>query len=126
MLKNKKNLYLFISVIILLFLLLWKLRTNKNDTAAYDFAVTDTASITKIFIADRRGNSISLDRAEKNWIINDMHKVRKNAMKIILKTIKNISMQRPVSESSYNNVIKGLATSGVKIEIACINCRSAI
>ncbi len=117
MLKNKKNLYLFISVIILLFLLLWKLRANKNDTASYDFAVTDTASITKIFIADRKGNSISLDRAEKNWKINDMHKVRKNAMKIILKTIKNISMQRPVSESSYNNVIKGLATSGVKIEI---------
>ena len=84
MLNNKKNSYLFIGIIILLLLLLWKLRTNKNDTTAYDFAVTDTSSITKIFIADRQGNSISLDRAEKNWQINDVHKVRKNAMEIIL------------------------------------------
>ena len=117
MLRNKRNSYFFIAIIILLLLLLWKLRTNKNDTTAYDFAVTDTASITKIFIADRQGNSIYLDRTEKNWQINNVHKVRKNAMEIILKTIKNISVQRPVSESSYNNVIKNLATSGVKIEI---------
>jgi len=117
MLKNKKNSYFFIAIIILLLLLFWKLRTNQNDTAAYDFAVTDTAIITKIFIADRQGNSISLDREEDNWQINNVHKVRKNAMEIILKTIKNISVQRPVSESSYNNVIKDLATSGVKIEI---------
>ncbi|HIE72996.1 MAG TPA: hypothetical protein EYQ06_01770, partial [Flavobacteriales bacterium] len=90
---------------------------NSNSSLAYNFAVTDTASITKIFIADLKGNSISLDRMENNWQINNRHKVRNNAMNIILKTIKNISVQRPVSESSYNRVIKDLATNGVKIEI---------
>jgi len=118
MLKSKKNTYIILAIILLLIVLLWQMKfKNSNSSLAYDFAVTDTTSITKIFIADLKGNSISLDRMEDNWQINNRYKVRNNAMHIILKTIKNISVQRPVPESSYNGVIKDLATNGVKIEI---------
>ena len=116
--KNRKNTFIILAIILLLIVLLWQMKfKNSNSSLAYNFAVTDTASITKIFIADLKGNSIALDRMENNWQINNRHKVRNNAMNIILKTIKNISVQRPVSESSYNRVIKDLATNGVKIEI---------
>ena len=75
-------------------MLLWQMKfKNSNSSLAYNFAVTDTASITKIFIADLKGNSIALDRMENNWQINNRYKVRNNAMHIILKTIKNISVQ---------------------------------
>jgi len=116
--KNRKNTFIIMAIILLLIILLWQMKfKNSNSSLAYNFAVTDTASITKIFIADLKGNSISLDRMENNWQINNRHKVRNNSMNIILKTIKNISVQRSVSESSYNRVIKDLATNGVKIEI---------
>jgi hypothetical protein len=118
MLKTKKNTYIILAIILLLIVLLWQIKfKNSNSSLAYDFAVTDTASITKIFIADLKGESVTLDRMENNWQINNRYKVRNNAMHIILKTIKNISVQRPVPESSYNRVIKDLATNGVKIEI---------
>jgi len=118
MLKTKKNTYIILAIILLLIVLLWQIKfKNSNSSLAYDFAVTDTASITKIFIVDLKGESITLDRMENNWQINNRYKVRNNAMHIILKTIKNISVQRPVPESSYNRVIKDLATNGVKIEI---------
>jgi len=118
MLKSKKKTYIILTIILLLIVLLWQMKSkNSNSSLAYDFAVTDTSAISKIFIADLKGNSISLDRMENNWQINNRYKVRNNAMNIILKTIKNISVQRPVSESSYNRVITDLATNGVKIEI---------
>ncbi len=116
--KNRKNTFIILAIILLLIMLLWQMKfKNSNSSLAYNFAVTDTASITKIFIADLKGNSIALDRMENNWQINNRYKVRNNSMEIILQTIKNISVQRPVSESRYNKVIQDLATNGVKIEI---------
>ena len=38
-------------------------------------------------------------------------------MKSYPKTIKDISVQKPVAESAYNKVIADLATNGVKIEL---------
>ena len=116
--NNIKHTFIILTIILLLIVLLWQMRfKNSESSLSYDFAVSDTASISKIFIADMKGNSISLDKTENNWQINNRYKVKNNSMEIILQTIKNISVQRPVSESRYNKVIQDLATNGVKIEI---------
>ena len=116
--NNRKHTFIILTIILLLIVLLWQMRfKNSESSLSYDFAVSDTASISKIFIADMKGNSISLDKTENNWEINNRYKVKNNSMEIILQTIKNISVQRPVSESRYNKVIQDLATNGVKIEI---------
>ena len=116
--NNKQHTFIILAIILLLIVLLWQMRFKNSDSSlAYDFAVSDTASISKIFIADMKGNSINLDKTENNWQINNRYKVKNNSMEIILQTIKNISVQRPVSESRYNKVIQDLATNGVKIEI---------
>ena len=116
--NNKQHAFIILAIILLLIVLLWQMRFKNSDSSlAYDFAVSDTASISKIFIADMKGNSINLDKTENNWQINNRYKVKNNSMEIILQTIKNISVQRPVSESRYNKVIQDLATNGVKIEI---------
>ena len=84
--KNRKNTFIILAIILLLIMLLWQMKfKNSNSSLAYNFAVTDTASITKIFIADLKGNSIALDRMGNNWQINNRHKLRNNAMNIILK-----------------------------------------
>ena len=116
--NNKQHTFIILAIILLLIVLLWQMRFKNSDSSlAYDFAISDTASISKIFIADMKGNSINLDKTENNWQINNRYKVKNNSMEIILQTIKNISVQRPVSESRYNKVIQDLATNGVKIEI---------
>ena len=116
--NNRKHTFIILAIILLLIVLVWQMRFKNSDSSlSYDFAISDTASISKIFIADMKGNSISLDKTENNWEINNRYKVRNNSMEIILQTIKSISVQRPVSESRYNKVIKDLATNGVKIEI---------
>ncbi len=61
--KNRKNTFIILAIILLLIMLLWQMKfKNSNSSLAYDFAVTDTASITKIFIVDLKGESVKLDR----------------------------------------------------------------
>ena len=49
--------------------------------------------------------------------MNNKYNVRNDAISTLLSTIQKISIQRPVPETGYNNVIKQLATTGVKVEI---------
>lgn len=115
--RKQQNIIIISAIVLLTLLLLWLMKSKKNQAEAYNFAVADTASISKIFIADMTGNSISLDRMDKIWQINNTYKVQNRTMKVILRTIKDISVQRPVAESTYNKVIADLATNGVKVEL---------
>ena len=74
-------------------------------------------SIEKIFLSDRKGTNLTLIKEENGWRINNSYKVRNDAITTLLNTISEIKIQRPVPNSSYNNVIKQLATTGVKVEI---------
>ena len=114
----KKQLF-YLALIILMAVLVWFLSTDKKSTISVEnnFSISDTASVSKIFIADRNGTTITLNRNEKNWVINNKYGVRKDAINTILTTINQIRIQRPVSKNAFDNVIKNLATSGVKIEI---------
>lgn len=81
------------------------------------FSVNEVEEIDKIFLSDRNGNNITLSKKENYWEVNEKYRVRPDAIKTLLSTVQQISIQSPVSESSYNNVIKQLATTGVKVEI---------
>ena len=115
---SKKQLFYF-ALIILAGIVIWYLNPDKKSTISDDnnFAVSDTASVSKIFIADRSGTTITLDRAENNWIINNKYEVRKDAITTILNTIQQIRIQRPVPKNAFETVVKNLATTGVRVEI---------
>ena len=115
---SKKQLF-YIALIILMAAFLWFLSADKKSSLSVEnnFSISDTASVSKIFIADRNGTTITLNRNEKEWVINNKYGVRKDAINTILTTINQIRIQRPVSINAFDNVIKNLATRGVKIEI---------
>ena len=115
--KKKQNIIIISGMVLLSLLLLWLMKSEQKQAEPYNFAIADTSNISKIFIADMTGNSISLDRIDNVWQINNTYKVQNRTMKVILRTIKDISVQRPVAESAYNKVIADLATNGVKVEL---------
>lgn len=83
-----------------------------------DFAVKDTASITKIFLGDRKGNSIVLKRTSgSTWLVNDSFPARRESIKLLLEVIYRVDVKTRVSKSAYNTVIKDLASTGIKVEI---------
>lgn len=117
----KKNKLISVVAIILgvvALLLVYKKRSGTINDELQDFAVNDTASITKIFLANRNSKSVTLERVKNDgWVVNGKYKARRGGIKIILETIKSLAVKTRVAKAGYNNVIKGLAAEGVKCEI---------
>lgn len=116
----KKNKSLFVILILLSALALFFIFSKNNSTLKKelsDFAVKDTASITKIFLADRNGHSIKLERKENQWLLNGKYEPRPDFLNLFLETVYKVEVKARVAKAAYNNVIKALASTGVKCEI---------
>lgn len=118
---NKKNLILIIvlSVIIITITLIIVIPKTQNEqkNILRNFAVEDTASITKIFLADMNNNTVLLERKDNYWSLNEKYIARKDLINILLETIKNIEITAPVAETKYTNIIKDISSLGTKVEI---------
>lgn len=83
-----------------------------------EFAYKDTASITRIFLADKSGKRIILDRKSPvEWSVDDQYWARPDAVNLLLKTIHDVEVQSPVGKRAYNNIIKSIAAKGIKVEL---------
>ncbi len=117
----KKNRTAIILVIILGSISFWFIINKGKGTikeTLRDFAVADTTSINKLFLADKNGNSITLERSPLGrWTVNGKYGVRPDALQTLLYTIKKIDVKEPVGKNAQDNVIKRLAAKAVKCEI---------
>jgi hypothetical protein len=116
----KKNKVAIIVLVLLLIASVWFFLNNKKGTikeTLRDFAVTDTASITKIFLADKENNSVTLEKVNGVWKVNGKHNVRPDAIQTLLETIKRVDIKEPVGKAAQDNVIKRLAAKAVRCEI---------
>lgn len=84
-----------------------------------EFAIADTASIDKIFIADFRNRTVLLERNTHDpyWTLDGEHRARYDAVKLLLETFERIEVKAPVPITSRDNVIKMISTTAVKVEI---------
>lgn len=117
----KKNIKLIIVLIVLIGVSVYFL-LNQNSTTLKkeltDFAVKDTASIDKFFIADKSGNKVLLERKENfRWTLNGKHNARLDVVNNFLGVISKLQVSSPVAKNAFNNIVKQLATSGIKVEI---------
>src|SRR4051812_41703375 len=117
----KKNKRLVIILIILVIPTIYFILNSSETTIRKelsDFAIKDTAAITKIFLADRNGHSVTLERKENNkWILDNKYEPRPELVHLILEAFYNIRVRNKVAKAAYNNVIKSLASSGTKCEV---------
>ncbi len=117
----RKNRILLLIVLAVALIALFLVITRSKGTFSSDlsnFAVDDTTTVTRIFLADKENNKVNLSREMGGaWKLNDTFNVRPDAMNILLKTIQDIAVSGPVPRSGHNNVIRKLAASSVKVEI---------
>lgn len=92
-----------------------KSSTIDKDASLFKFA--DTASIDKLFLADKEGKTILLEKKSGVWMLNGKYIVRPDAIGTLLYTIKMVEIKSPVSKSAKANVIKVMAAKSTKIEI---------
>lgn len=82
-----------------------------------EFAVKDTSEITRIFLADLKGNKVALTRSGSGWLVNDSFPSNPGRIELLLDVISNVEVKSPVPLVARDEVIRSLASEHVKIEI---------
>ncbi len=96
------------------------LSNKKGSLEGYDFnfGIADTASIQSIYLFDRSGNKIELERVNAGeWNVNKNYKARFDAVKNLLDCIHDVTLQYRLPRNAVKNAVESLATSGIKVEI---------
>ncbi len=118
-----KRTLLFAALFLVLGAGAWYVITQKNAQSGsvqswdMDFSIKNTNTIGKIFIADRAGNTTQLERKVGYWLYNGQYKARPSAVQLLLETINQMVVQNIPPEASEPSIVKGLATTGIKVEI---------
>jgi len=117
--KINKWLIIITTLLVIVAVILITLRSKSTlNRELKDFAVEDTTAITRVFITDKRNNSVDLVRqADGSWKLNSRYTARPENVQTLLKTIAKIKVYDPVPRAARNNVIARLAAIGRKVEI---------
>lgn len=102
-------------VIISAILLMTNSRTTLRKEIS-DFSVRDTASVTRIFLADKNNNEVLLVRTPEGWTVAGKP-AQQAKINSFLKTLADLEVKSPVPIKARNNVIKRMAAIGKKIEV---------
>lgn len=120
--KLLKKWYFWTPILLILALIaLIEITNSSNSTlnpGEKNFAVLDTASITRVFLADKNNNRVLLEKTDSNgWKLNKKYFAQQEMVDELMYTIMYVTVRNPVPKSMYDNVIKGLAGFSTKVEI---------
>ncbi len=118
--KKNKVLIIVAAILALGAVIIAGTRTQSTLNPDYrDFAVRDTASVTRLFMATKDGSEVLLRRKDNNqwWVETNDEKASSDAVQVMLETLRRIDIQRPVAKVEHDNVVRRLAAMGVKVEV---------
>ncbi|MBE9469521.1 MAG: DUF4340 domain-containing protein [Bacteroidetes bacterium] len=115
--KNRKTIIIVIALFVIALFFYFTNSYSSIKKELRDFAVEDTASISKIFLVDKENKQVTLVRENNHWTLNKEYIARRDIINLLLKTINRIGVKSPVSKAAEQNIIKNLAVKSTKIEI---------
>lgn len=117
--NNKLTIIIAALLVIIAGVLIWNnryLSTIRGEAA--DFQIWDTASVTKIYLADRFDHESLLERQDGgDWMLNETYKAHSKQVQILLSTLYKVRIKMPVSRASHDNIVKQLAVNSTKVEV---------
>lgn len=106
----------FAVIVVISLLVFYSACKSKIDDR--DFAISDTSSIQKIFLADKGNRSVILERKSPGqWFVNGKYPVRPDAIQLLLQTMHDLHVNRPVSMEGHNNVVQDMAGNAIKVQV---------
>ena len=116
--NNRVTIIIAAILVVVAAILIWNnryLSTIQGESS--DFQVWDTASVTKIYLADRREHESLLERQKQGWTLNSTYKAHSKQVQYLLTTLYKIRVKMPVSVASHDKIIKQLASQSTKVEV---------
>ncbi|MCB0805144.1 MAG: hypothetical protein KDC05_05045, partial [Bacteroidales bacterium] len=116
--RNKTIIWITIILLVIVAFLYYTSSSGTFSSKEKDFAVQDTATVTKIFLADKDNNTILLERdSTGTWQLNNTYKARQSGVNLLLETLKNLVPKYPVPENAHNRIVSLMASQSVKVEV---------
>lgn len=117
---RKNRIILLVTLLLALaagFLILNKSKSTLKKEIS-DFAISDTASVSRIFMSDKADNQVLLERNPNGgWILNGKYEAHVENINTFLMTISKLEVREPVARAAHNNIVTLLASRSVKVEI---------
>ena len=101
----------------------YAIRQKKTQTGSHvswdmDFAVKNPQDITRIFLADRSGQTATLERMPGGaWEYNGRFPARPTAVQLLLETIASLNVLYIPPKAAETAMVKSLAAEGIKVEL---------
>ncbi|HRH70859.1 MAG TPA: hypothetical protein PLB89_15260 [Flavobacteriales bacterium] len=112
---------LLLVVLVLLGGLAWWISSRSGpstlDRPLSDFAVADTAGVTRIYIADKQGRHIDLKRTDRGWSLNDTFMAKPHDVTMLLRTFKRVEVKSPVPKAAEAHTLRVMGAASKKVEI---------
>ncbi|MEO1436300.1 MAG: DUF4340 domain-containing protein [Bacteroidota bacterium] len=115
---NNRNLLLILFVILGLAAWFFANRNTGNTLSkGNDFAIENAdETVHKIFMADKGGQKVLVEKKKGQWIVNGKYPARPSAIEILLETMEMIRVREQVPVNAEKNVINEIAIEGIKAE----------
>lgn len=117
---KKGTLFLLLLVVVLGVAVYWFKSKPWRSSAhtAEAFAVKDTNAVTRIFMANKNGGKVLLERMPSNvWMVNGKVAADHTKINLLLTTLHDLQVKMPVTESMHNTAMAILGSSGIKCEV---------
>jgi hypothetical protein len=117
---NSRKLTIIVFVILALSALaVWYFKSSGTlKRELQNFAISDTAALTKISIKNKADQQVTLERKGPGfWLVNGKHPARPDAINNLLEAIKKVQVRNPVGKNAKANIIKDLASGGTRVDI---------
>ena len=116
--KNRLSLILVLLLAAVALYLFKQTDSGVSSKVLNDFSIKDTASITKMFLADNDGNHSTLTRMpDGSWMVNDKFKARPQNVFLILRGLHNFEVKSTVPKDAIPAILKQIASKPIKLEV---------
>ncbi|MBQ2511049.1 MAG: DUF4340 domain-containing protein [Bacteroidales bacterium] len=116
--KKKHIILLAVAAAIIIVAAIVAISGSRNATFEQDYHIEDTASITKIFMADKQDVCVTLTRgADGRWVVDDTYEANAPMVDLLLETLNTMRIREQVNKNAIPNAIKDLAAHSIKVEV---------
>lgn len=91
---------------------------SRKATIKQDYHIEDVSTITKIYLADKQDNEVTLNKTEEGiWMVDGMYEANQPVVEALLQTLHEMRMRQQVNKNAVPNVIKDLSARAIKVEV---------
>ena len=116
--KKKHIILIAVVAVIAIVALIIALQGSRKSTFPQDYHIEDTASVTRIFMADKQNQHVLLSRTgDSTWLVENQYPANQSMVDLLLETLNTMRIRQQVNRNAIPTINKDLAARAIKVEV---------